>query len=193
MEPSKFKMGTVILWILAILGTWSFLKDFVPAVLNAAGRWQARYSVSAAEHQALNLVVAIDKLADLRDAQELRIYGIIQDSKMFLVVVLAVTLIGIGLFEPEQKKVGSLGGLFLAMVAATFFMTTYFRMNDLKNFDIEVELVRARLGELTAWYPKDDTLQRVQKVFDQIHPRSTTLPRDPSSLRELKQGFSLVE
>src|ERR1035437_6857848 len=180
--------------ILAFLGAWSFFKDVVPWVISTVRRqwakWRAKRSIKAARQEsqeALRLAVAFDELSDLRDPQALRIHGIVQTNIMIFLAVLSTTLIGIGLFEPRQQESASLGGLFIAIIAARFFFQMYHRMKCLKNLDITTELTRARLLELCALYPMDDILQFIQRKFDELYPKTINLPTAPTELRKLRR------
>lgn len=183
----------VILWLLAILGTWSFFKDVYPWVIGKMRRWRSKHSFNAAQQEALRLAVDLGKLSELRDPQALRIHGIFQTSIMIFLAILSTTLVGIGLFQPGQhgQEFASLGGLFIAMIATSFLFRIYHRMKCLRNLDITTEVHRARILELGALYPMDETLQHVQRKFDELYPKPVNLPTDPTELRKLWRGLGL--
>jgi hypothetical protein len=61
----------VIIWLLAILGAWSFFKDCIPPTIRTVRRWyakrRAKDSIKEAQQEALNLAMSLDKYFELRD------------------------------------------------------------------------------------------------------------------------------
>lgn len=195
-------IGNLIIWLLTILGTWSFFKD-VPQVISKVrgwwAQWRAKNSIKSAQQWALNQAVSLDKFSELRDPQALRIHGIVLTNFLIFLAVLSANLLAIALFlhipivDPEQSDFYILGipAFMITMVAGKLFMHTYYRMKVLKNLDIETELVRARLLKLSSLYPEDELLQHIRTTVDKLYPKATNLPTDPAELRKLRRDLGV--